>query len=291
MPEKVSCTFDIAKVWRGRGWGLIPIQPNTKKIVKGFGQYQKRVETDQEINYWFRDRNCNLAVVCPITGVVLDFDRIEIYNEFCGVSPHLAKSYTEYTPRWGRHVFLIGTSIIKPGLKFVPGIEVKRFCLVFPSIVDGRGYGISNPGLILRGDILKGVSMFLLTKQKDSLGGWGERASDKLEVVLREKSDKRGILTEVKSQWSILNYLHFFEPRLVLKGQGRFLAGCCPWHDDETPSLWVDWENNIWGCHGCGRHGDVINWHALKIHTSDMVAAARDLARCEIRFITDGGNK
>jgi DNA primase len=48
---------------------------------------------------------------------------------------------------------------------------------------------------------------------------------------------------------------------VVLRRQGRDLVGCCPFHEDRTPSLVVSPEKNLWHCLGaCQAGGSVIDW-------------------------------
>ncbi len=56
-------------------------------------------------------------------------------------------------------------------------------------------------------------------------------------------------------------------PRLVeaagveLRAQGKDLVGCCPFHDDNTPSLVISPGKNLWHCLGaCQTGGSVIDW-------------------------------
>ena len=48
-----------------------------------------------------------------------------------------------------------------------------------------------------------------------------------------------------------------------LKPRGRDLWGCCPFHEEKTPSFKVDPEKGTWHCFGCGEGGDVVDF-ALK---------------------------
>jgi DNA primase len=46
-----------------------------------------------------------------------------------------------------------------------------------------------------------------------------------------------------------------------LKRQGKDLVGCCPFHDDSTPSLVVTPAKNLWNCLGaCRRGAGPIDW-------------------------------
>jgi DNA primase catalytic core len=47
---------------------------------------------------------------------------------------------------------------------------------------------------------------------------------------------------------------------VVLKRQGKDLAACCPFHSDDTASLIVTPEKNLFHCFGCGVGGGPIDW-------------------------------
>ncbi|MCK0128466.1 DNA primase [Erythrobacter sp. F6033] len=46
--------------------------------------------------------------------------------------------------------------------------------------------------------------------------------------------------------------------KLVKKG--REWTACCPFHDEKTPSFYVNDQKQFYHCFGCGAHGDVISW-------------------------------
>ncbi|WDA40577.1 DNA primase [Erythrobacter sp. BLCC-B19] len=41
---------------------------------------------------------------------------------------------------------------------------------------------------------------------------------------------------------------------------GREWKGCCPFHDEKTPSFYVNDQKQFYHCFGCGAHGDAISW-------------------------------
>ncbi|MBX9802007.1 MAG: toprim domain-containing protein [Caulobacteraceae bacterium] len=45
-----------------------------------------------------------------------------------------------------------------------------------------------------------------------------------------------------------------------LEKRGKDWVGCCPFHKDDTPSLSVTPDKNLWRCFGCDAGGDVIAW-------------------------------
>jgi DNA primase len=47
---------------------------------------------------------------------------------------------------------------------------------------------------------------------------------------------------------------------IKLKKHGQDRIGCCPFHEDKTPSLVITPSKNLFHCFGCGAAGDVIAW-------------------------------
>ena len=41
---------------------------------------------------------------------------------------------------------------------------------------------------------------------------------------------------------------------------GREFKGCCPFHNEKTPSFYVNDDKAFYHCFGCGAHGDAIRW-------------------------------
>ena len=74
---------------------------------------------------------------------------------------------------------------------------------------------------------------------------------------------------------------------VVLKRTGKDLAGCCPFHDDDTASLVVTPAKNLWHCFGCQCGGGPIDWvmklkgvsfrHAVELLKDDSALAAESL--------------
>ncbi|MFM7403556.1 MAG: DNA primase [Erythrobacter sp.] len=47
---------------------------------------------------------------------------------------------------------------------------------------------------------------------------------------------------------------------IKLTRAGREWKGCCPFHNETTPSFYVNDQKQFYHCFGCGAHGDVISW-------------------------------
>lgn len=48
--------------------------------------------------------------------------------------------------------------------------------------------------------------------------------------------------------------------RVKLTRAGREMKGCCPFHNEKTPSFYVNEDKGFYHCFGCGAHGDVIRF-------------------------------
>jgi DNA primase len=67
------------------------------------------------------------------------------------------------------------------------------------------------------------------------------------------------------------------QERVVLKQKGRLFWGCCPFHQEKTPSFKVDPATGLWHCFGCSLGGDVYGW-VMRIEGVDFAEAVRMLA-------------
>jgi DNA primase len=48
--------------------------------------------------------------------------------------------------------------------------------------------------------------------------------------------------------------------KVKLTRAGREWKGCCPFHNEKTPSFYINEEKQFYHCFGCGAHGDVIRF-------------------------------
>jgi DNA primase len=86
---------------------------------------------------------------------------------------------------------------------------------------------------------------------------------------------------------------------------GREWKACCPFHDEKTPSFYVNDQKGFYHCFGCGAHGDVISWMVeqrglsfidackelaseagMEVPAPDPVAAKRAEKRAELVDVT-----
>ena len=81
-------------------------------------------------------------------------------------------------------------------------------------------------------------------------------------------------LEELRSRVSLEEVVSEYVP---LKQKGRRFWGCCPFHNEKTPSFAVDTESQLYYCFGCHKGGTVINF-VMDLERMEFMDAVRFLA-------------
>ena len=81
-------------------------------------------------------------------------------------------------------------------------------------------------------------------------------------------------LEELRSRVSLEEVVSEYVP---LKQKGRRFWGCCPFHNEKTPSFCVDSEAQMYYCFGCHKGGTAINF-VMDMERMDFMDAVRLLA-------------
>ncbi len=69
---------------------------------------------------------------------------------------------------------------------------------------------------------------------------------------------------------------------VVLRKQGRSFVGCCPFHDDKSPSFSVSPDKQFYYCFGCGAGGNVFKF-LMELRKQSFAEVVLDLAqRCQV---------
>lgn len=91
-------------------------------------------------------------------------------------------------------------------------------------------------------------------------------------------------ITRLKNQISLIRLIESqgYQP----KKQGRDYVLSCPFHEDDTPSLVITPQKNLFNCFGCGASGSVVDWvmltqgvsfpHAVQLLKQDAGLTATD---------------
>ena len=82
------------------------------------------------------------------------------------------------------------------------------------------------------------------------------------------------VIDEIRSRLDILDVV---QSRVVLKKKGQNYWGCCPFHNEKTPSFSVNVQKGIFKCFGCGEGGDAISF-LMKINNQSFSDVIKDLA-------------
>lgn len=262
--------------WLRRGFWLLPCQPGTKRLCKGYGENLAKLKTSNQVKNYFGESNSYNLAVTPIATdqtILLDFDDAQVYQEWAQALPDLAQTYTERTPRGGYHVALFAINHpIPAGLVLKPGAELKRVFLVAPSVVDGKPYQ-AGAGEILEAEPEKVFSPLSIPGHPTA-----HLATTR---HLANQSTTRGIISQIKNALPLLDLIAQEVPTLQTFGNpgARWITARCPFHkagQEKEPSFWIDTRRNLWGCHACGKHGDAVNLYAA-LHGLTVNQAIDDL--------------
>lgn len=84
----------------------------------------------------------------------------------------------------------------------------------------------------------------------------------------------RNFTDELRARLSIVDVVG---RRVPLTKKGQNFWGCCPFHNEKTPSFSVNEEKGFYHCFGCGEHGDIISF-TMKTNNMEFRDALRELA-------------
>jgi hypothetical protein len=254
-PKSTGNFLDAALGWLALGIGAIPIVPGGKSPAVKWRRFTKELPTRDDVMRWWADgRRFNLAVICGWAGLVaFDFDDVAHYREWRFDHPGPARTYTVKTSQ-GFHAYFTTDD---PKSFDLPGIEVRgsgRYVVAPPSVhPSGVVYQAVDPrAKILRVNLPAILPSVARSTQLPSKTPVNQGASLKQIILAWDILELARTLTELKSSDG---------------GRGRWWLGLCPFHDDHSPSFWLDAERQRFGCYSprCVAHrsGDVVNLFAL----------------------------
>ena len=88
------------------------------------------------------------------------------------------------------------------------------------------------------------------------------------------KTYNNNFTDELRQRLSIVDVI---SRRVPLTKKGQNYWGCCPFHNEKTPSFSVSEDKGFYHCFGCGEHGDIISF-TMKSENVDFKTAIKELA-------------
>jgi len=261
--------FERACWWLEQGVSIVPLKPRSKELQPGYGARSAHI-TDCDFAYkWFLNTDANLGVVLggPADLIVADWDDMQDYGVWYKTVGATIDTLTERTGR-GYHLFFHGiglTSATGKGCEFKAG----GVCMVSPSVhPSGTIYQTVHDVPIMTIDSDQALTLFPFLSERLP------RSSDAGKMT-KTRSTSDGVVARIKAVRSILEEMDIADVKLRHGGRAT-LVGLCPFHEDHSPSLWVNPRSGLWGCNkpGCiaaGTH-DVINFRALRRGISNREA-------------------
>ena len=261
--------IEICKWWLDRGFALLPVQPNTKYLFAGYGESadKKKIITIEQAGEIVRKfPSANLAVLCGGRQFILDFDIPDRYACWAEKHPDYAKTFTQRTPHAGAHVFLVGSA--PSGLILLDGVEIKKRCLIYPSVVDGKAY-IRGEGEIIEAD---SDCFFSLSRP-------GTPSAYLLQIKKQKQERKpyrsKNLIEQIKQANRIEHVFSVYRPGTEFDSRTPYVSVVCPFHRDHKPSMFINLQGQYFKCHACGKSGDVITLYALFEGITNGEAIAR----------------
>jgi len=285
-------TLQQAQFWQKLGIATIPIRYKDKRPeLKSWQEFQKRLPTNTELSRWFSGPFHNLGVVVGWRNlIVVDFDsdteyaRWQLWIARRSVYRWIRQTLQVKTAR-GVHVY-VTTAQPAQNAK-LPGIDIKAvggYVLSPPSVhPSGVEYSVLSGTLPVRIEALSDILPAELLSQHTELPQFRKVVSpvtlpvtdDPWGVAENPIEPDRDLIEQIKQRYRIENFF----PKLIHK-KDRWSMTNCLFHDDKSPSMWVDTERQLCGCFaGCTvQPYDVIDLYA-RLHNLSIQDAIRIMAR------------
>jgi hypothetical protein len=267
LRETRQARYERACWWLAHGVDVVPLKPQSKELQPGYGARKAHITDRDFARRWFLNTDANLGVVLggPTDLAVADWDAASAYAGWCIRVDAAEATLVERTAR-GYHWFFMTAgfaSVVGPGCE----VKTRGVCMVAPSVhPTGQVYQVvqAAPIVTLTADRVAALFPFLSARPPGT-----PPAPTRAEPV------DKGVIARIKAARPICAELQAAGIILQPAGQATWV-GRCPFHDDQTPSLWVNPASGLWGCNrpdccAAGVH-DVINFRALWRGVSNQMA-------------------
>jgi hypothetical protein len=274
--------LETAIQWLVQGFSVIPLIFRDKKpdsnLLPGYQwkPYQTQLPTLDELVWWFSTPH-NIGLVTGWNNlVVIDFDNMDVFNLWYSLYP--LKTFMVKTRR-GVHVYL---KIQEPTSSLhTQYIDIKAaggYVLIPPSIhPSGFEYEVFSDAPILSVPLLDEIlpGLFIPIKYLDPVDAQPTAPLDPWIKASNPVQYADGLINSIRQKIKIESYF----PHAIKSGD-HWMKAVCPFHNDKSPSLWIDTRRGLCGCYVCNiKPMDIINLYARLNHTNNHEAILSLAAR------------
>lgn len=298
--------IETAKRFLLNGIAVVPIVYKSKQPGVKWKDYQTIPPTLTELDTWFGGGVLhNIGVICGWRGLtVLDFDTVQEY----------ARWTTWARKRGGRARIVVDQAYRVRSSRGVhvyirlpyqeKGITVGKVQVLGKMDIKGHGGYVLGPGSVhpsgaiytpmpghetwifpiveALSDVLPATMLIQHTDQPVTvkpLAPLATPTTDDPWEAAAKVANSQSLIAEIRQRFRVEQF--FIGPEKT-SSDGRWLRAVCPFHDDNSPSFWLDTSKQICGCYSpqCRAHDrplDVINLFAWlhRLSNEDAIAELR----------------
>ena len=265
--------IEMALTWLNDGYTTIPIRYYSKRPLIDWLEYQDKLPTQYELLQWFPSEMRNIGLVVGHGLVVIDFDIQDVFDYWYSLFP--IKTYMVKTRR-GVHVYIKTAQQAKNYHSELLDIKAERgYVLIPPSVhPSGYQYQILQPPPILSVEKLEDVlpECFIPEPERVLVESVVSQyqGNDPWAIADSAVDIDSSLIHKIRGEISILSFLANAEPS---SRDGRWYVALCPFHEDHTPSFWIDTQRGLCGCRKCNiKEMDVLNLYARLNNISNQEA-------------------
>jgi len=274
--------LQVAQTFLSMGIAKIPIHYRGKTPVIDWTLYQTQLPLDTELKQWFPGMMHNIGIIAGWQQLaIIDFDNFVEYGKWVawmtkkgGYSATLVNIAYQVRTARGLHVYIRLPDATNMKIKDANGASLIDVQAVNKYVL---GAGSVHPsGAIYTA--LKSGYIFPLVKTLSDVLPASLLTVQQLPDFVRPPFTPQQILSTTDDLWSVIDHPvmdasaveaakvqhrveDFFPNKEKSSANGRFYKARCPFHDDTSPSFWIDTHNQICNCYVCNFHKplDVIN--------------------------------
>jgi hypothetical protein len=276
----------FANLFHQNGFSVVPMEFRSKQPLVKWTEFQKRQPDTELVQRWF-SHQVNLGIVTGFNNLtVIDFDDFTEYTKWLIWIANLPtytliqRAFTVRSrrgvhvyfrtlqPERNRHIDRIDIKgryglVTGPGSTHETGVIYEPLNLFFIPTIEALSDALPPNLLLSVQDINPVVNLPKPVIQPDhdpwetAERGWNTTVGEDL----------------IEKARNVFKIEMFFSTPLRKSGD-HFYITRCPFHDDQTPSFWIDAEHQVCGCFVCNfaKPLDVINFYGMLYGLSNREA-------------------